>query len=146
MTETSTFQLLVRTPHEVILDTSVRSVRVLTETGHVGLRPRAEPTVLAVEAGIVHVKPGADATSKELFVGTAGGMLMYDRGTATLLTPLAVAGDDERSIVDGIDELMRRPNSELEARATLTKLEGHILSELRRDQKEADAQRLGQPI
>jgi F0F1-type ATP synthase epsilon subunit len=146
MVEASAFQLNIRTPHEVILETWVRSARVLTETGHVGIRPRTEPTVLAVEAGIVHAYPVADESSHEIFIGTAGGLLMCERDTVTLLTPLAVAGDNERAIVEQIDDLMQRPNSELEARATFTKLEGHILSELRRERTEGVTQRLDQPL
>jgi F0F1-type ATP synthase epsilon subunit len=146
MLETGGFQLIIRTPHEVILQTSVRSARVLTETGHVGLRPRTESTVLAVEAGVVSAYPDVEGPEIEIFIGTAGGLLTCDRNTATLLTPLAVVGDSERAIVAQIDDLMQRPNSELEARATLSKLEGHILSELRRDQMEGVAQRLEQPL
>jgi F0F1-type ATP synthase epsilon subunit len=142
MTEASEFQLIIRTPHEVVLQTTVHSVRVLTETGHVGLRPRTESTVLAVEAGVVHVNRIAEGSSIESFIGTAGGLLMCDRNTTTLLTPLAVVGDDEKTIVERLDELLQRPNSELEARTALSKLEGHILRELRREQDEGVAQRL----
>jgi F0F1-type ATP synthase epsilon subunit len=146
MVETHAFQLIIRTPHEVIFETPVRSARVFTETGHVGLRPRTEPTVLAVEAGVVHAHQVADETADEVFIGTAGGLLMYDRDTATLLTPLAVVGDDESSIVEQIEQLMQRPNSEMEARTALSKLESHILSELRREQTEGIAQKLEQPL
>ncbi len=142
MVETRELQLIIRTPHEVILETSLRSVRVPTETGHVGLRPRTESTVLAVEAGVVHASGGAEGSAIEIFIGTAGGLLMCDRNTATLLTPLAVVGDNERIIVEQLDELMQRPSSELQARTALSKLEGHILSEIRREQNEGVAQKL----
>lgn len=142
MVKTSEFQLIIRTPHEVILETSVRSARMPAETGHVGLRPRTESTVLAVEAGVVHANRVAKGSATEIFIGTAGGLLMYDRNTATLLTPLAVVGDNESIIVGQLDELIQRPNSELQARTALSKLEGHILSELRREQNEGVAQKL----
>jgi len=142
MVETSDLQLIIRTPHEVILETSVRSVRVPAETGHVGLRPRTESTVLAVEAGVVYAKRVAEGSASEIFIGTAGGLLMCDRNTATLLTPLAVVGDNERIIVEQLDDLIQQPNSELEARTALSKLEGHILRELHREQDEGVAQRL----
>jgi F0F1-type ATP synthase epsilon subunit len=127
--------LTIRTPHEIILQATVVSARVLTETGHVGLRARTEPTVIAVEPGIVHVHPAKGDLAAELFVGTAGGLLMCDHGTATLLTPLAVVGQNEQQIVDQINQRMQRPDSELEARATLSKLESHILGELRQEQR-----------
>ena len=142
MVKTSEFQLIIRTPHEVILETSVRSARVPAETGQVGLRPRTESTVLAVEAGVIHVSRIAAGSAIESFIGTAGGLLMCDRNTATLLTPLAVVGDSERAIEEQLDDLMHQPGSELEARAALSKLEGHILSELRREQNESVALRL----
>ena len=144
MVETNPFQFIVRTPHEVALDSFVKSVRVLTETGHVGLRPRMEPTVLAVEAGVVHARLLAADPHPKMFIGTAGGLLMCDCNAATLLTPLAVVGENEDSIVRQIDDLMQQSTSEFEARATLSKLEGHILSELRREQKEGVAQKLEQ--
>ena len=77
----------MRTPREVVLELDVSSIRVPTETGQVGVRPRAEPFVLAVEPGLVLVR--RDETYQ--FVGTAGGLLRCDGATASLLTPLAVS-------------------------------------------------------
>jgi hypothetical protein len=62
------------------------------------------------------------------------------------MTPLAVVGHDERQIVKQLEQVLQLPNSEMEARATLTRLEGHILSELRRDQRQRVAQRLEEPV
>lgn len=135
MPDASTFKFVVQTPHEVIMQSEVGAVRVLTETGHVGLRPRTEPTVLAVEAGLVNVQ-AAGAKLAELFVGTAGGMLISDNDRVTLLTPLAVVGEDEEAMAEELEQVMNQPNSEMEARAALSRLEGHILSELRREQKD----------
>ena len=145
MPELNTLELVVRTPHEVVFQAQVLSARVLTETGHVGLRPRTEAMVLAVEAGIVNVRSGVEGAAEQ-FIGTAGGLLIIDGLTATLMTPLAVVGSDERQIVNELEQVLQLPNSEMEARATLTKLEGHILSELRRDQREGVAQRLEESI
>lgn len=130
----NTLKFLVLTPHAVVIDVAARSVRVLTETGHVGLRPNAEPSLLAVESGIANVRTEADET----FVGTAGGLLTVDGETATLLTPLAVCGNDEQQIADELDLLLQEPGNELEARAALSRLEGRILSELRHEQSERE--------
>lgn len=142
MVERTALQLVIRTPHEVTLKTSVWSARVLTESGHVGLRPRTEPMVIAVEPGLMNIHRINDETSAEMFVGTAGGLMLCEHNTATLLTPLAVFGDNETSIVEQLDNLMQRPDSEMEARATLSKLEGHILTELRREQIQGITPRL----
>lgn len=146
MPDSNTLELVVRTPHEVVFREQVLSARVLTETGHVGLRPRTEAMLLAVEAGIVNVRVGVEGAVAEQFIGAAGGLLIMDGLTATLMTPLAVVGSDERQIVNELEQVLQLPNSEMEARATLTKLEGHILSELRRDQRERVAQRLEESI
>jgi hypothetical protein len=83
-----------------------------------------------------------DEPTSEIFIGTAGGLMMCDHNTATLLTPLAVVGDNEATIVEQLDDLMQRPGSEMEARATFSKLEGHILTELRREQMQGVTPRL----
>lgn len=122
--------IMVRTPHEVVLETAVRSLRVLTESGQVGLRPAGERQVLAFEAGIACLRM-ADETMR--FLGTGGGLLSCDGRTATLLTPLAVVGEDEDSIAAQLESAMSRPDSEMETRSILTRLEGEIVNELRRD-------------
>ena len=43
----------IRTPRETVVDQDVASLRVPTQSGQVGLRPRGEPSVLAVEAGLI---------------------------------------------------------------------------------------------
>lgn len=126
-------QVIVRTPHETVLETTVLSLRVLTETGLVGLRPGVEGQVLAVEAGIalLHAPEGS-----ERFLGTAGGLLHCDGKSATLLTPLAVVGDDEQEIAAELDRVLTQPSSEMELRSMLGRLEGEIVSELQRDRLE----------
>jgi len=125
-------QLIVRTPREIVLEVRVSSIRVPTETGQVGVRARAEPLVLAVEPGLVLVR------REDLyhFVGTAGGLLRCDGASASLLTPLAVAGDDEDAVMDALEEALAQPSVEMEARATLSRLQSSILRELREGRQE----------
>ncbi len=125
--------LMVRTPREVILEDDVSSVRVPTETGQVGLRPRVEPLVLAVEPGLVVLR--TDASYR--FAGTAGGLLRSDGNNATLLTPLAVAGNDDVAVIKSLEAAMERPSAEMEARALLGRLQSNILHELRASQQGA---------
>lgn len=119
-------RVTIRTPREIVVDQDVAAVRVPTKTGHVGLRPRGEPSVLAVEAGLVLLRlPGGMR-----YAGTAGGLLHTSSETASLLTPLAVVGDDVESVSRQLDELLSAPSEEMEARRTLGKLETRIRQEL----------------
>ena len=120
-------KLIVRTPREVVLDLDVSSLRVPTESGQVGVRPRVEALVLAVEPGLVLVRQ-EDAVR---FIGTAGGLLRCDGERASLLTPLAVVGTDEDDILAALEQALAQPNIELEARAMLNRLQSSILRELR---------------
>lgn len=126
------FRFMVRTPHETVLDTEVTSVRLLTETGHVGLRPRIEPVVMPVETGLLLVHTGNGVT----LVGSAGGLLSSNGREATLFTPLAVIGTDPVAVQGALNEALAVPDSELAVRARLGKLEGRILAELRRDPRD----------
>jgi F0F1-type ATP synthase epsilon subunit len=129
--------ITIRTQHAVVFEVDATSLRVPTESGQVGLRPRAEATLLAVEAGLVLVKTG----DRTRCIGTVGGLLSCDGATATLLTPLAVVGDDEQTILAALDRALQEPSEEMRARATLGKLEGEIVQELRREQRA----RIGRP-
>lgn len=124
--------ITIRTQHEVVLETDAAALRVPTESGQVGLRPRAEATLLAVEAGLVLVRTAVGTR----FVGTAGGLLTCDGTTATLLTPLAVVGDDEQSILEELERVLQEPSEEIQARTTLGTLEGEILGEMRQERQE----------
>ena len=130
-----TFRFIVRTPHDVVLDTPATSVRVLTETGHVGLRPHMEPVVLPIEAGLVLVRVDGRVT----LIGSAGGLLSFDGREATLFTPLGVVGTDPVAIQRALDDALAAPDSELAVRVRLGKLEGRILAELRRGPREGPA-------
>ena len=93
-----TLRLVVRTPQGGVFDERVTSLRVPTDTGQVGLRPRSEEAALVVEPGLALA-----ASSDGLrFVATAGGLLRCDGVEAVLLTPLAVVGDlPERELGTG---------------------------------------------
>lgn len=119
---------MVRTPREVVLELDVSSLRVPTESGQVGLRPRVEAQVLAVEPGLVLVRQ--DGSFR--FIGTAGGLLRCDGEQANLLTPLAVVGTDEDDLLAVLEHALAQPNIELEVRAILNRLQSNILRELRR--------------
>lgn len=125
------FRFVVRTPHDIVLDTQASSVRVPTETGYVGIRQHMEALVLPIEAGLVVVRLDGRVT----LVGSAGGLLTADGGQATVFTPLAVVGTDPVAIQRALDDALAAPDSELAVRAKLGKLEGRILTELRAPQE-----------
>ena len=116
----------IRTPSETVVDRDVAALRVPTHPGQVGLRPRSEPTVLAVEAGLIVLRYNGG----KQYAGTAGGLLHTDGRSASLLTPLAVAGEDVDSVSRQLDALLSAPSEEMEVRRTLGRLETRILQEL----------------
>ena len=117
---------VIRTPHEIVLECDAPSVRVPTATGQVGLRPRSEPSVLAVEPGLILVRQGRQTH----YAGSAGGLLHCDGMSASLLTPLAIVGDDLPAVLNDLDQTLAAPSAEQEVRAILTRLEKNILDEL----------------
>lgn len=121
-----TLHVTILTPKEMVVDEEVTSMRILTQSGHVGLRPRGEASVLAVEAGLVVLK----FSDRIRYAGTAGGLLRTSGEAAKLLTPLAVVGDDLESVSQQLDGLLTAPNEEMEVRRTLGRLETRILQEL----------------
>lgn len=121
-------ELIVRTPRQTVLESAAGSLRIPTETGQVGLRPRAEACVLSVEPGLVLVRDG----TKTRFVGTAGGLLRWDGATAELLTPLAVSGPDEAAVMAELDRALASPNEDLAARRLIARLESDLVGEIRR--------------
>ena len=124
----ATLRFTVRTPHEVVFDAPITSARLLTETGQVGLRGRMESIVIPVEPGLLVVRTKGAVT----FIGSAGGVLASDGRQATLFTPLAVVGHEPVAVQQAIDRALAEPDSEMAARVTLGKLEGRILTQLRR--------------
>jgi F0F1-type ATP synthase epsilon subunit len=118
--------MTIRTPHRVVFDGSVRSVRVPVETGQVGLHPRVEPMVLAVEPGLVILRPD----DGDRFVATAGGLLMSEPAHTVLHTPFAAAGSSGQEVLDALERALETPDSDLAARRELEELERHILREL----------------
>ena len=123
-----TLRFVVRTPQGGVLDERVTSLRVPTDTGQVGLRPRAEAAALVVEPGLALA-----ASSDGLrFLATAGGLLRCDGKQAVLLTPLAVVGDSAEVVRAELSQALETPSRDLELRAVLQRLETGILQELRR--------------
>jgi F0F1-type ATP synthase epsilon subunit len=120
-------RLVIRTPHEVVLDAPVQAVRVPTETGQVGLRPREEPLMLAVEPGLVVVRTEHGVR----FAATAGGLLDGGRERVVLHTPFAVTDEREADVLAALDRALATPDSEIAARRRLGELERRIVHELR---------------
>jgi F0F1-type ATP synthase epsilon subunit len=119
--------LVVRTPHELVADTEVDSLRVPCDTGEVGLRPRSEAAVLAVEPGLALLR----AAGTLRFLATAGGILRCDGREVVLLTPVAVLGDDADEVGLRLDAALAAPAAERELRRAIERLEHGILRELR---------------
>lgn len=119
--------VIIHTPQETVVEQDVVALRVPTQTGQVGLRPQSEPSVLAIDAGLIVLR----LSDGLRFAGTAGGLLHINGVSASLLTPLAVVGDDLESVSGQLDTLLSEPSEEMEVRHTLGRLETRILQELR---------------
>lgn len=122
-----TLRLIVRTPRQTVVELDAWSLRVPTESGQVGLRPRSESALLAVEPGLVLVRTRTTTS----FVATAGGLLRCSHRLAVLLTPVAVAGDDAERVRALLDAELAGPNADLQLRRAISHLEAGIVSELR---------------
>jgi F0F1-type ATP synthase epsilon subunit len=121
--------LSIRTPHETVFEGAVRGLRVPTESGQVGLRPRGEPLALVVEPGIVLVHVVEQGA--ELSAGTVGGLLRTDGARCELFTPLAVVGSADE-VVAALERQGETPDAELAARRRLGELEQRIITEMKR--------------
>ena len=119
--------IVIRTPHEVVVDERVAAARVPTGSGQAGLRPKQEPIMLVVEPGLIILRRDATLT----LVATAGGLLEGDRETCILYTPFAVTGDRQEQLMAALESVLTTPGSELAARRRLGELEQRILQELR---------------
>jgi F0F1-type ATP synthase epsilon subunit len=121
-------ELIVRTPHAEVLRRSVLSLRVPTETGSVGLLPRAERAVIAIEPGLVIAREPA----RQLLVATAGGLLRVEPHVVTLLTAIAIVGQDPAGVKAAMDGLMSQPSAESELRRRIDTLERSLMSQSQR--------------
>ena len=121
-----TLHLVIRTPHAAVVDRSVDAARVPTRSGQLGLRPRQEPFVTVVEAGLVLL----DAEGERRFAATAGGLLRTDRDLALLATPFAVTGATGEEVMGALDAALAAPDSELFTRRRMALLERRIVQEL----------------
>ena len=137
----STFRFIVQTPHATVLDTTARSVRVLTESGQVGIRSHMEPVVLPIESGLLLVRAKDGVT----FLGSAGGLLSGDGREVTLHTPLAVTGIDAAVVQRALSDTLATPDSEFVVRRKLGRLETRILSELRHGPRDGVPRKGGRP-
>jgi F0F1-type ATP synthase epsilon subunit len=135
----SVLRFVIRTPKDVILQSDVSSVRVPTRTGQVGLRPRSESTILAVEAGLIVIRK-SDGFQ---YAGTAGGLLRCDGMLANLLTPVAVIGPEPDAVVAELDRVLAIPSEEAEIRKSLALIEMRIREELRSGEDPRDSPRRG---
>jgi F0F1-type ATP synthase epsilon subunit len=117
----------VQTPERTAFEAELVSLRLPTDSGQVGLRPRGEASLLAVEPGLVLAKTRDGLR----FVATAGGLLRCDGRGATLLTPLAVTGESAQAVAQALDEALRAGRADLELHSLLQRLETGILVELR---------------
>ena len=133
-----TLHLKVRTPQGSVVDQRVRSLRVPSDTGQVGLRPRSEAAALVVEPGLAL----ANTPSGPRYVATAGGLLRCDGEEAVLLTPLAIVGESAEAVGGELERVLGTPSPDLELRRVLQRLETGILQELRRKTSE----RSGEPL
>jgi F0F1-type ATP synthase epsilon subunit len=123
-------ELVVRTPHTEVLRSSVCSLRLPTETGSVGIFPRAERTVIAIEPGLVVARRPVG----RLLVATAGGLLRVEAHSATLLSAIAVVGKDPDGVRAVLTDLMTEPSAETELRRRIDALERGLMTQsLRRD-------------
>lgn len=120
-------RLEVLTPEASVLDLEVRSLRLATDTGEVGLRPRGEAAVMALEPGLVLVRTERGT----LYLATAGGIVRSDAARVRLLTPVAVRGDDPDAVLAQLDEALAQPGLEGKLRSSIGQLEAGILRELR---------------
>lgn len=127
--------LELRTPHRTVFDEPALSLRLPTETGHVGLRAGAEATVLAIEAGIVIARTAGGAR----YFGSPGGLLRFDGRRAVLLTPFCVGGDTPDEVASRLSEALEEPDAEMEARKALETLEERIIRDLRSGDAERGA-------
>ena len=135
MADALRFQIL--TPHGATLELDVQGARVPTPTGLVGLRPRGEAMVTAVESGLIVLRT-AEGTR---FAATAGGLLEAGREQAICYTPFATVGEDADAMIEALDRALQTPDSEVAARRRLGELEERIARELRGEGSRRHARR-----
>jgi F0F1-type ATP synthase epsilon subunit len=120
-------RLVIRTPTEVVFDAGVSAARVPTQTGLAGLRPRSEPMLLVIEAGLIVIR--MDGATR--YAATAGGLYESSREQGVLHTPFAVVGRNAREILATLEHELHVSDSEIALRRQLGDLEQRILRELR---------------
>lgn len=122
----SNFFLEIRTPRELVASLSVRGIRVPTESGQAGIRPRMEACMLSLVPGLVLLS----ADDGLRYCATAGGLLDVMAGRTKLLTPFAVVGDAPDKVLAALDAALTSPSGDLAVRRRLAELEQRIVREL----------------
>jgi F0F1-type ATP synthase epsilon subunit len=120
-------RFVIRTPTEVAFDALIRAGRVPTETGLAGVRPRAEPMLLVIEAGLIVLR--LDVGTR--YAATAGGLYESSRESGVLHTPFAAVGGNAREILATLERELRTSDGEIALRRQLGDLEQRIIRELR---------------
>jgi F0F1-type ATP synthase epsilon subunit len=126
-------RFLVRTPRAVAIDRRLQSVRLPTESGQFGLRPGAEPMLVAIEPGLLLLRDVARTD----YAASAGGLLSVAREVSTLYTPFAVSGGSAEEVLEQFEQAQQDPTSDLSTHRQLEALELKILRELRREDRPA---------
>ena len=124
---TETLELVIHTPSRTVVQSHVRSARIPTESGQMGLRRGTEPMVTVVEPGLCIVR--SDVGTR--FLATAGGLLEVVRERAVIYTPFFALGEAGEQVLRELDRALELPNGDLAARQRLGELEQHIVQELR---------------
>ncbi len=125
--ESNTLALSVRTPHGLMFERALTSARIPVATGQVGLRPRMETSILAVESGLMLFRCGETTW----FAASAGGLLRTTRVACVVFTPFAVVDSSPEAVLELLAQAVHDPASELEAHHRLEELEQRIIKELR---------------
>ncbi len=80
-------KLIISSPEGVIFEGDVEGVSITLVDGEIGVLPRREPFIGAVDEGPIRIKP----QGKTLFV--PGGLAMKDKNSVHIMVPFAVEAD-----------------------------------------------------
>ncbi len=116
----------------MVVETDARSIRVLTETGQVGLRPNMEAVILTVETGLVLVH-------REIFVpvcrhGRRFAEVRWQAGDVADAPGRRRRKSGERDAVN-LQQQLSQPKAELEVRTTINNIQSSILTEITDDRR-----------
>lgn len=126
----------VLTPQRELVRAQVRGLRVSAADGWLGIRPRGEACIVAVQPGLLlvygdSVHPRLHPRLHPRYGATAGGLLRSDGRTCTLYTPYAVFGATPAETQEALSAVLHGESPEFAARRELDALQTRILRELR---------------